>query len=148
MKEEHKENCAKNKDNLFFNGMFIGKIIGSYCHSGFTSGRNGSSESERVVGRKMAARGKYQRKLNRLYDSIIMRQPNTGQSRIGTLSGSGATGSGSSTLSGSGATGSTASGCGSRTSGSDTTGFAASQMIDDIIAKWPDVKIIDFDQNE
>jgi|GEM_PF-6669474 len=135
MKEEHKENCAKNKDNLFFNGMFIGKIIGSYCHSGFTSGRNGSSESERVVGRKMAARGKYQRKLNRLYDSIIMRQPNTGQSRIGTLSGSGATGS-------------TASGCGSRTSGSDTTGFAASQMIDDIIAKWPDVKIIDFDQNE
>jgi hypothetical protein len=66
----------------------------------------------------MAARGKYQRKLNRLYDSIIMRQQNTGESGIGTLSSSGATAS------------------------------AASQMIDDIIAKWPDVKIIDFDQNE
>jgi hypothetical protein len=90
----------------------------------------------------MAARGKYQRKLNRLYDSIIMRQPNTGESGIGTLSGSGATGLGSS------ASSSSASGCGSSTSGSGATGFAASQMIDDIIAKWPDVKIIDFDQNE
>ena len=97
----------------------------------------------------MAARGKYQRKLNRLYDSIIMRQPNTGESAIGTLSGSGATGSGSgSGTSDSGATGSTASGCDSGISGSGATGFAASQMIDDIIAKWPDVKIIDFDQNE
>ena len=99
----------------------------------------------------MAARGKYQRKLNRLYDSIIMRQPNTGESAIGTLSGSGATGYGSgsgSSASSSGATGSTASGCGSGISGSGATGFAASQMIDDTIAKWPDVKIVDFDQNE
>jgi hypothetical protein len=99
----------------------------------------------------MASRGKYQRKLNSLYDSIIMQQPNTGQSRIGTLSGSGATGYGSgsgSGTSGSGATGSAASGCGSGISGSGATGFAASQMIDDIIAKWPDVKIVDFDQNE
>ncbi|MGD0168937.1 MAG: hypothetical protein ABSE54_04345 [Smithella sp.] len=79
----------------------------------------------------MAARGKYQRKLNRLYDSIIMRQPNTGKSGIGTLSGSGAIGLGSST-SGSGATCSSASGL-----GSGATGSAASQMIDDIIAKWP-----------
>ncbi|MGD0277880.1 MAG: hypothetical protein ABSC11_01090 [Smithella sp.] len=85
----------------------------------------------------MAARSKYQRKLNRLYDSIIMQQPNTGESGIGALSGFGATGLGSS-ASGSGATG----------SGSSTSGSAASQMIDDIIAKWPDVKIIDFDQNE
>jgi hypothetical protein len=83
----------------------------------------------------MAARGKYQRKLNRLYDSIIMRQPNTGESGIGTLSGSGAACS-------------SASGLGSSTSGSGATASAASQMIDDIIAKWPDVKIIDFDQNE
>jgi len=29
-----------------------------------------------------------------------------------------------------------------------TVRFHASQMIDDIIAKWPDIKIIDFDQNE
>jgi hypothetical protein len=79
----------------------------------------------------MAARGKYQRKLNRLYDSIIMRQPNTGESGIGTLSGSGATGCGSgSGTSGSGATCSSA-------SGSGATASAASQMIDDIIAKWP-----------
>src|SRR5271157_2290003 len=100
-----------------------------------------------MVGRKMAARGKYQRKLNRLCDSIIMQQPNTGESGIGTLSGSGATGLGSST-SGSGATCSSASGLGSSTSGSGAIASADSQMIDDIIAKWPDVKIIDFDQNE
>jgi hypothetical protein len=124
--------------------MFIDKIIGGYCRSGFYSRCNDPSESERVVGRKMAARGKYQRKLNRLYNSIIMRQPSTGESGIGTLSGSG---SGSGT-SGSGATGSSASGLGSSTSGTGATGFAASQMIDDIKAKWPDVKIIDFDQNE
>ena len=97
------------------------------------------------MGRKITARGKYQRKLNRLNDSIIMQQPNTGQSRIGTLSGAGVSGCDSST-SGSDATGSTASG--SRTSGPGATGFAASQMIDDIIAKWPDLKMIDFDQNE
>jgi hypothetical protein len=105
-----------------------------------------------VVGRKLAARGKYQRKLNRLYDSIIMRQPNTGESAIGTLSGSCATGSSASGLgsstSGSCATGSSASGLGSSISGSGATGSSAWQMIDDIIAKWPDVKIIDFDQNE
>jgi hypothetical protein len=131
MKEEHKENCGKNKENIFFKGMsidkIIGEIIGGYCRSGFYSRRNGPSGSERVVVRKMAARGKYQRKLNRLYDSIIMQQPNTGQSRIGTLSVSGATGSGSgSGTSGSGATGSSASGSGSSTSGSGATGFAAS----------------------